>query len=186
MCVSHEPFSTYRALFASFTVSSLSLTDINTLRALCKSVTNTLHSQCEKPRGLSKVDGFISGCYRENAHRLDQRFYIIFLQPTHTSHSPTSDKNLSDRMWLTSFGSWRLNSSSVTLLRWPLSSFHCPYFFSLSLSLSLVVKHNALLPLMYVVILKNTLFYRNLHTVKIRFWLYSHERHLTAVLVYRT
>ncbi len=32
-------------------------------------------------------------------------------------------------MWLTSFGSRRLNSSSVTLLRWPLSSFHCLYVF---------------------------------------------------------
>lgn len=105
----------------------------------------------KKPWGRSKVDGLISGCLRENAHRLDQRFYIIFLQPAHTSHSPTSDKNLLDRMWLTSFGSQVLNYSSVTLLLWPLHSFHCLYFFS---------------PLQPTV-------HRNVHNVKIRFWLNS-------------
>lgn len=100
-----------------------------------------VHTVCRlfrpQPWGLSKVDGFISGCSRENACSLDWRLCIIFLQPTHTSHSPTSDKNLSDRMWLTSFGSRRLNSS-VTLLQWPLSSFHCIYVF---LSLSSKICH---------------------------------------------
>lgn len=108
-------------------------------KTLYKSVSNTLHPWCEKPWGLSKVDGLLSGCSRENARRLNWRFYIIFLQPTHTSHSPTSDKNLLDRMWLTSFGRRRLNSSSVTLLRWPLSSFHCLYFFHLQAGAMCVV-----------------------------------------------
>lgn len=72
------------------------------------------------------MESFLS-LQEKNARRLDLCFYIIFLQPTHTSHSPTSDKKLSDRMWLTSFGSQSLNSSSVTLLWWPLSSFHCLY-----------------------------------------------------------
>lgn len=88
----------------------------------------TLHPQCEKPWGPSRVDGLISGCSRENARRQDRRFYIIFLQPTHTSHSPTSDTKLSDRMWLTSFSGGRLNSPCVTLLRWPLSSLTASIF----------------------------------------------------------
>lgn len=50
---------------------------------------------------------------------------------------------------------------------------------------SLVVHHNALHSLC-VVILKSTLFYRNLHTVKIRSWSYSNECHVTAVVVYFT
>lgn len=51
---------------------------------------------------------------------------------------------------------------------------------------SLVVHHNALHSLMCVVILKSTLFHRNLHTVKIRSWSYSNECHVTAVVVYFT
>lgn len=66
--------------------------------------------KCENPWGLSKVDGFMS-VHWGNAHKLDQHFNVIFLQPTHVSHSPTSDTTLSDQMWLTSSGAGTLNSS---------------------------------------------------------------------------
>lgn len=107
-------------------------------KALCKCLPSTLWSSCENPWGRSKVDGFISACSRESAHRLDLHFYIIFLQPTHASYSPTSDMTLSDRMWLTSSGSGMLNSSSITPIWW---IFPPPFF-----SAALTVNRNGLRP----------------------------------------
>lgn len=69
--------------------------------------------------------------------------HIIFLQPTHTSHSHTSDMNLSDRMWLTCSGSRRLHSSSITLLQY---GGHLSFFFlSAALYFLSVVGLNGLL-----------------------------------------
>lgn len=82
------------------------------------------------------MDGFISGYSREKVCSLERLLYIVLLKPTHTSHSPTSDKNLSDRIWLTSSGRRRLNSS-VAPLQWPLGSLRWLY-------VVIVVDHNAL------------------------------------------